>query len=155
MDRGRRKLLEGGLALGTAGVAMACGLVVPRRARASTPRAGFQATAFDQALSEVTGGLAVEDSARVQIEAPEVAESGAQVPVTVSTDIEGAESLCILVQKNPRPLAARFVLGPGAEAYGAVRVKMGESSTVVATVHTPGKVYLARREIKVTVGGCA
>jgi len=64
------------------------------------------------------------------------------VPISVTTDIAGTESISVIVEKNSSPLAASFVLGSGAEGYVSTRIKMGKTSSVIG------------KEVKVTIGGC-
>jgi sulfur-oxidizing protein SoxY len=61
----------------------------------------------------------------------------------------------VLVEKNDNPLAAVFDIGDAVEANFNVRVKMGQSSNVLAVAQmADGKVFFAEKEIKVTLGGC-
>jgi sulfur-oxidizing protein SoxY len=97
----------------------------------------------------------MEDSSKVSIKAPDIAENGAVVPIKVS--VEGAanvESITILVEGNATPLIANFRLDPVTEADVSTRIKMGKTSNVVAVVKADGKVLSAKKEVKVTIGGC-
>jgi sulfur-oxidizing protein SoxY len=64
------------------------------------------------------------------------------------------ESIAILIEKNPSPLTAVFAIPAGTEPTVTTRVKMGQSSLVYALVRSDGKVFVASKEIKVTLGGC-
>ena len=88
------------------------------------------------------------------IKAPEIAENGAVVPIAVESRLAGTESITLLIEKNPQPLAAGFRIPAGTEANISTRVKMGESSDVFALVRADGKFYIAKKEIKITLGGC-
>ncbi len=90
----------------------------------------------------------------VLIKAPEIAENGAVVPIAVESKLPGTESITLLIEKNPQPLAATFGIPAGTEANVATRVKMGTSSDVYALVKADGKFYVAKKEIKITLGGC-
>jgi len=85
---------------------------------------------------------------------PDIAENGAVVPVTVSTELENVESISIVVDNNPTPLAASFDMSPSMLATVSVRIKMGQSSDVRAIVKADGKLYSTTKEVKVTIGGC-
>ncbi len=126
--------------------------LLPARLFAST--AAFSATDTQAVLDDLSEGLPIEESDAVNLKAPDIAENGAVVPVTVSTDISGVESIALIVDENPNPLSASFTLTPDAVADISFRVKMGKSSTVRALVKTSDKVYMARRDVKVTIGGC-
>jgi len=90
----------------------------------------------------------------IKIKAPDIAENGAVVPVTVSTGLENVESISILAAKNGNPLIASFNLGEGAEPFVSTRIKMGATADVIALVKAGGKLYSAKKEVKVTIGGC-
>ena len=91
----------------------------------------------------------------VTITGPDIAENGAVVPVGCATTLAGAKKLMILVEKNPNMLCALFDLTDGVEPNFTTRVKMGQSSDVYAVAITAdNKVLFARKEIKVTLGGC-
>ena len=59
-----------------------------------------------------------------------------------------------MAEKNPFPLAATFGIAAGADGYVSTRVKMGQTSDVWAVVKADGKYFVAKKEIKITVGGC-
>lgn len=90
----------------------------------------------------------------IQITAPDIAENGAVVPVGVVSALAGVEAIAILIEKNPNPLAASFMLPAGTEASVQTRVKMGQTSDVLAVVKVGGKFIMTKKEIKVTLGGC-
>ena len=101
------------------------------------------------------GGSAPAESKDVTITGPDIAENGAVVPVGASTSLPGVKRLLLLVEKNPSVLAAVFDLTDSVEANVSTRVKMGQSSNVYAVaMMADGKVLYARKEIKVTLGGC-
>jgi sulfur-oxidizing protein SoxY len=74
--------------------------------------------------------------------------------VGVESRIPGTESISILVDKNPNPLAASFEIPAGTDPSVTTRVKLGQTSDVYALVKANGKYYVAKKEIKVTIGGC-
>jgi len=77
------------------------------------------------------------------------------VPVSAACALPGVKRLLILVEKNPNALAAMFDITDAVEANIATRVKMGQTSNVMAVaVMADGKVLYAQKEIKVTLGGC-
>jgi sulfur-oxidizing protein SoxY len=100
------------------------------------------------------GSEVTEPSDAINIKAPDIAENGAVVPITISTDMEGIESIALIAEKNPVPLVASFDLGTGAQGFVATRIKMGKTGDVVAVVKSGGKLYSARKGVKVTIGGC-
>ena len=86
---------------------------------------------------------------------PDIAENGAVVPVGCASTAAGVKRLLILVEKNPNMLAAVFDVTDAVEPNFNTRVKMGQSSNVMAVAITAdNKVLVAQKEIKVTLGGC-
>lgn len=94
------------------------------------------------------------DSPDIVLKAPSIAENGAVVPVTVSTEMTNVESISIFVADNPTPLVAEFMIPAGTEAKVATRIRMGKTSTITAVVKADGKLFSTARETKVTIGGC-
>ena len=120
---------------------------------ASRPDKAFEATSPDQAIADLFGDTPV-DSDQVQMKIPDIAENGAVVPVTISTDLENVESISVVVDNNPTPLAASFAMSPKTVPVVSVRIKMGQSSMVRAIVKSDDKLYSVAKEVKVTIGGC-
>jgi sulfur-oxidizing protein SoxY len=88
------------------------------------------------------------------IEAPQIAENGAVVPVEITSNIPGTSSIAVLIDKNPFPLAGKFDFMEGALPFVKVNLKMGETSEVRVVAMAGGRNYVATKEIKVTIGGC-
>jgi sulfur-oxidizing protein SoxY len=149
MSLSRRKWLSAMLTISAAGAV----LVSPLRAFAA-PKAAFDATDTDVALKTLVGDKPVEASDAITFKIPDIAENGAVVPVTVSTDIEGVKSISILIEENPNPLVATFVISSDSFADISTRVKMGKSSRVQALVETQDRFLVTTKEVKVTIGGC-
>jgi sulfur-oxidizing protein SoxY len=126
---------------------------IPGQLFAAWPKGAFSSEGVDDAISQLYGH-APQASDQVILKTPEIAENGAVVPVTVSTDIDGVESISVYVEGNPNPLAATFELTHYTIASVATRIKMGKTSNVVAAVYAKGNVYTATQEVKVTIGGC-
>jgi sulfur-oxidizing protein SoxY len=93
-------------------------------------------------------------SDKVKLDAPEIAENGAVVPISVTTTLDSVTSISFLVSDNPNALAASYQIPPGTLPNVANRLKMAKTSTVTAIVESGGKLYSATKEVKVTVGGC-
>lgn len=113
----------------------------------------FGASSLADTLKELgASDYAMSDD--VKVKSAEIAENGAVVPVRVSSNIPNTEYMAILVEKNPQPLATAFNIPAGTEANIKTRIKMGETSNVMAVVKADGKWFAAKKEIKVTLGGC-
>ena len=157
IDAKRRILLKGSLAAGALGAAVGAGILTPRVVLAAGPEwpeATFSAKSVDDALTELLGSNAHEASEDIKIKAPDIAENGAVVPVTVESGIEGINSISIIAAGNGTPLVASFELGEGAVGFVSTRIKMGKTADVIAVVKAGDKVYSAAKEVKVTIGGC-
>ncbi len=150
----RRTFLKGSLASSTVAVAMGAGLLSPRAVLAAWPKSAFTAKSVQDALTAIHGTAATTPSNDIKIKAPDIAENGAVVPVTVSTGISGITDIAIIVEKNSSPLAANFKLSSSSKGFVATRIKMGKTSNVIAVVKAGGKSYSARKDVKVTIGGC-
>ncbi len=153
MNLQRREALKAGGGLGLLGLLAAAGLITPGQARAEWNKAAFDAKTIEETLKALGAGTPA-NSADVQLTAPDIAENGAVVPVGVVSTLAGVEAIAILIEKNPNPLAASFVLPAGTEATVQTRVKMGQTSDVYALVKVGGQFLMAKKEIKVTLGGC-
>jgi sulfur-oxidizing protein SoxY len=102
------------------------------------------------------GTSEIEKSAQISIKAPEIAENGEVVPITVKTDLPELEFIALIAQKNSVPLVAQFHFPDPENAIGWVktRIKMAETSNLVAVIKANGRLYEARREVSITIGGC-
>jgi sulfur-oxidizing protein SoxY len=148
MQTGRRALLRAGLALATLAA-------LPRTLLAAAwPETAFKSTAAADALKGLFGTDQTTPSGQITLGVPTIAENGRVVPVEVSTSLEGIESISIVVANNPRPLAAHFELTPGVVPELQSRIKMGQTSDVMAVVKTDTGLYSVTKEVKVTIGGC-
>ena len=150
----RRTFLKGSIATGAVGVAVGAGLLTPQMVLAAWPKAAFESTTVDDALTGLFGSKDHTGSDQIKIKAPDIAENGAVVPVSVSTDMADVESIALLAEGNNTPLVATFTLGEGAIADVSTRIKMGKTSDVIAIVKSGGKLHSARKSVKVTIGGC-
>ena len=117
------------------------------------PEDAFKAKNDADAIKSLYGKTA-EPSDKVKLDAPEIAENGAVVPISVSTALADVTSISILVSENPYALAASYKIPAGTIAAVANRIKMQKTSNVIAIVEAGGKLYSATKEVKVTVGGC-
>ena len=128
--------------------------LLPPAAQAAYNSAAFEAKTMADALKALGAGAPTE-SKDVTLTGPDIAENGAVVPVGCACALPGVKKLLLLVEKNPSALSAVFDISDAVEASVSTRVKMGQSSNVMAVaVLADGKVLYAHKEIKVTLGGC-
>lgn len=109
--------------------------------------------AVDDAIANFTGGAAVGD-AGVELTAPEIAENGNTVPISVSAP--GATAIMILAAGNPTPGVATFNFGPLAASQSAsTRMRLAGTQDVIAIAKlADGSFARSSKTVKVTIGGC-
>jgi sulfur-oxidizing protein SoxY len=117
------------------------------------PEDAFRQKSDADAIKSLYGRTA-EASDKVKLDAPEIAENGAVVPIAVTTTLSDVASISFFVSENPNALAASYVIPAGTVPAVANRLKMAKTCNVIAIVESAGKLYSATKEVKVTVGGC-
>jgi len=151
----RRKMLSDSARVAAA---LAAAGWLPQVALAQSAGAWNKAAFDAKTMAELTKALGIAaptESKEVTLTAPDIAENGAVVPVAVATSIAGVKKLMVLVEKNPSTLVASFDVTDAVEPNFSTRVKMGQSSDVYAVAITgDGKALFAKKEVKVTLGGC-
>jgi sulfur-oxidizing protein SoxY len=115
-------------------------------------KAAFEGKSLDEVF-KILGAGSPDKSGAITLNAPDIAENGAVVPVGITTTLK-AEQMAILVEKNPSSLAAQFFIPAGTEPFVTSRIKMGQTSNVYGLVKADGKWSMAVKEVKVTLGGC-
>jgi sulfur-oxidizing protein SoxY len=154
-DETRRQILKGTAVVALAGLAGVRFGLAPALAAANDkyPDAAFKVKGTEGAIQALYGRTA-EKSDKVRMDAPEIAENGAVVPISVTTSLPDVTSISLLVADNPNALAASYRIPPGTMPSVANRLKMAKTSNVIAVVEAGGKLYSASKEVKVTIGGC-
>ena len=116
----------------------------------------------DATLKRLFGGRPIKDgSSVIKLDLPLIAENGAVVPITVEvqsamTPTTYVKNIYIISDRNRRPMNAKFSFTPemGAASIGA-NLRLNETGDVRAVVElNDGTLLMAKREVKVTVGGC-
>ncbi len=105
-------------------------------------------------FQQLFGGQAITDTSDIRLELPTIAENGAAVPLTISSELEQIEHLFIWVEKNPTPLAAEIQLSKNALAYVTARIKMAESSNVIVIAKQGERLLRTQQWVNVMQGGC-
>lgn len=151
----RRSLLRGARLACLAGIAAN---VLRSAAAFAADAAAWPQQAFKQKTEadaiKVLYGKSAEVSDQVRLDAPEIAEDGAVVPIGVSTTLPNVTSISLLVPENPYTLAASYEIPEGTIPSVSNRLKMAKTSKVIAVVESDGNLFRAAKEVKVTVGGC-
>ena len=98
---------------------------------------------------------------KVTLKAPEIAENGNAVPVTVSVESEMSEksyvkALYVAADGNPAPGVITWEFTPASgKAEVSFRARLAQTQKLVAVAEmNDGSLYMASHEIKVTIGGC-
>lgn len=158
INQKRRLLLKGALGMGAAGLVIGAGALPLSAFAASSNAADWSEKAFntkgvDATIKALYGQNAIE-SDQITLNAPEIAQNGAVVPVTVESALPNVTAMALLVEKNPNALAAAYNIPQGALPFVSNRLKMSETTDVIALVVADGKLYRTSKNVKVTVGGC-
>jgi len=113
-----------------------------------------------KALAKMTGTDSMVEG-KVKLKLPQIAENGRTVPLTVSvdspmSDASHVKQIHIVADGNPTPEMITFNLTPGAgKAELSTRVRLGKTQNIIAAaVMNDGSVYMAKQQVKVTIGGC-
>jgi sulfur-oxidizing protein SoxY len=151
----RRLVLRGAGSIALAGLSIVSFGTTPILAAANDkyPEDAFKQKDGKEAIKLLYGRTA-EPSEKIKLDAPEIAENGAVVPISVSTSLPGVTSIAFVVPENPNVLAAYYKIPEGTIPNVANRLKMAKTSNVIVIVESGGKLFSATKEVKVTVGGC-
>ena len=125
-----------------------------KKSYAAWPKKSFDIKDLTDSVKSVYGHNNLEESSKIKLKAPSIAENGAIVPINVSTTLENVDSIMLFVENNPQPLSSGYQLTELAEPSIGTRLKMGKTSNVMAAVKSGNKVYTSTQEVKVTIGGC-
>jgi len=114
----------------------------------------------DAEIAKFTGGKAAE-SGKIAIDLPEIAENGNTVPLSIKVDSamtadDYVSEIRVVADGNPNPGIVNFHLTPAAgRAEVATRIRLNSTENVIVLAKTStGKLYIDRKMVKVTVGGC-
>lgn len=114
----------------------------------------FAARSVDTVLAAL-GASDARVSELLQIDAAEIAENGAEVPLAIRSELAGTDLIAVLVVNNPYKLAAVYEFPAASLPAVQTRLKLNESSEVIALARAQGSFHLARRMVRVTLGGCS
>jgi len=154
MNQTRRSFLRAGMAAGTVAIAAGAGLLTPSSVLAAWPKSAFTEKKLDKAINILTGGSNPAASAKIKVDAPDIAENGAVVSVTVTSTLSDIETISIFVPVNNAPLCSSYVLSKQSDGIITGRIKMAKTSDIVAVIKAGGKLHTAKKSVKVTLGGC-
>ena len=135
------------------GMGTAAAWADPGRARATPSEAEAEIATF-------TGGKRAEPG-RIAIDLPEIAENGNAIQLSVAvespmTPADHITDVLVVADGNPNPRIAAFRFTPmSGRAEAATRIRLAATENVIVVARTgDGRFYTARKEVKVTIGGC-
>ncbi|MGC9269420.1 thiosulfate oxidation carrier protein SoxY [Acidiphilium sp.] len=142
----------------------AASIVLPRFARAADAAAApsakdYPMKAFTQKTEAATlqamyGTSTVTHSADVSMDAPDIAENGAVVPISFDSKAKDVTGAAILAIDNPFVMACAYKIPAGTDPAISSRVKLGKTTKVVSVIQAGGKLMSTSKQVKVTLGGC-
>jgi sulfur-oxidizing protein SoxY len=156
MDQKRRKMLKASSSFTALYLAVTAGLIESREVLAASsgyPDNAFTAKSMGILMNTLGSTMPIE-STDVFVIAPDIAENGSSVSVGVKSTLKNVTEIAFLVTNNPFILSAQFIIPAGTSPQVSTRLKMNKSSDVYALVKSDGKYYFAKKEVKVTLGGC-
>jgi sulfur-oxidizing protein SoxY len=151
----RRVILQGVASVALVGLGKIAFGAAPAFAAANDkyPEEAFKQKSSDDAI-KLLYGKSAEKSDKIKLDAPEIAENGAVVPISVTSTLPDVTAIAFLVAENPNALVAAYKIPAGTMPSVANRIKMARTSNVIVVVEAGGKLYSTSKEVKVTVGGC-
>ena len=130
-------------------------LLAPLSLSAADKRAAFNLNEIGSVVKQITGNANVTKTNKIIISMPEIAESGGEVGVRVNASgLKKVESITILAEKNANPMLASFKISKGTDPFIKSRVKLRQTTNVMALIKADGKYYKASKKVKITIGGC-
>jgi sulfur-oxidizing protein SoxY len=126
---------------------------IPMADASAYPAAAFGQKTPDAAIKALFNMTATASS-QISFDAPDIAENGAVVPVSISTTLPGVTAMAVLAVNNPGTLAAAYQFPAGTNPAISSRIKLAKTTDVVALVQAGGKLYSVSKNVKVTLGGC-
>jgi sulfur-oxidizing protein SoxY len=119
-----------------------------------------EAQALEAAIKKAVGDAKPVEG-KITLTLPEIAENGNTVPFELAvespmTDADYIKAVHIFAPGNPQPDVASFLFTPASgKAAVSSRMRLGKTQDVYAIAHvSDGKVFMAKRTVKVTIGGC-
>lgn len=109
---------------------------------------------LEETLKRLIKDKTITETDKIDIQMPKIAESGLNVPITITSSLKNVVSIAILVDEKPAHLIAKFELSPALEAFVSTRLKIPTTSDILVIVETTEKYYSAREKVNVVIGGC-
>lgn len=150
----RRAFIKKSVALSAYAIIAPGGLLASAESKATERSDSLSTNSLQQTLKRLFKDQDIIASDQIDIQLPKIAVNGAAVPITITSALKEVESIAILIEKNPTPLAAKFELSPNLDPFVSTRLKITESSVVMVIVESSEGFYSAKEKVIVTLGGC-
>jgi len=124
----------------------------PAARAAENDALAFGSGSLEGALSAL--GATLDPSPEIRLAVPDFVENGSVVPVEVTSQLSGPQTIFLLSEANPFPLVARFFVPEGTLPYVSTRIKVARSCNIYAVVQAEDRYYSAVKATTVTIGGC-
>jgi sulfur-oxidizing protein SoxY len=149
----RRELLLGA----RAAAVVAALLPIPDPARSQGRPAD---ASWEEVIKKVIGDAKPVEG-KLLLDLPEIAENGNTVPFSLSVDSPMTEqdyvkAVHLFSTGNPQPAVATFYFTPASgKASVSSRIRLAKTQDIVGVAElSDGKFLIAKRTVKVTIGGC-
>jgi len=114
----------------------------------------WKAKTPNDAIKALFGSDKMEKSG-VNLKAPEIAENGAVIPITIKEVPAGAKTVAVFQDANPESAVAVFTIHPRSVPNGySIRIRMKKTGKVIVVADVDGKLFYDEKTVKVTKGGC-
>ena len=118
------------------------------------------ASAADELIASFTGGASV-GTGRISLGAPQIAENGNTVPISVSVesamnDADNVAEVIVVSKGNPAPGIASFKFTQlSGKATASTRIRLAKTQELVAIARMGDGSFIGdTKTVKVTIGGC-
>jgi sulfur-oxidizing protein SoxY len=139
--------------LALAAIASLAALLAPKMAMADEPAVAAE-------IKKLYGDKKF-DSAKIKLDVPEIAENGLVVPVNVEvespmTEQDYVKAVHVFADGNPLPGVVSYRFTPACgKAAASTRVRLAQTENIICIAEmSNGSLYMAKANVKVTIGGC-
>jgi sulfur-oxidizing protein SoxY len=139
--------------LALAAIASLAALLAPKMALADEPAVAAE-------IKKLYGDKKF-DSSKIKLDVPEIAENGLVVPVNVEvespmTEQDYVKAVHVFADGNPLPGVVSYHFTPACgKAAASTRVRLAQTENIICIAEmSNGNLYMAKANVKVTIGGC-
>lgn len=111
-------------------------------------------------IKKLYGDRKAEDG-RVKLDVPQIAENGLVVPINIEVESpmsagDHVKAVHVFADGNPLPgIVSYFFTPESGKAAASARMRLAQTQNIVCIAEmADGKLYSAKSQVKVTIGGC-